>query len=116
MGIVNGTTNFILDAMDESGASYDEMLAEATRLGYAEADPTADVDGYDAASKAAILASIAFHTRVSADDVYREGIREITAADIASAQAVGCTIKLLALCERLVDSDGKESVVQCGVR
>ncbi|WP_296103477.1 homoserine dehydrogenase [uncultured Corynebacterium sp.] len=110
MGIVNGTTNFILDAMDESGASYDEMLAEATRLGYAEADPTADVDGYDAASKAAILASIAFHTRVSADDVYREGIREITAADIASAKAVGCTIKLLALCERLVDSDGKESV------
>lgn len=110
MGIVNGTTNFILDAMDSSGASYDEMLAEATRLGYAEADPTADVDGYDAASKAAILASIAFHTRVGADDVHREGIRSITAHDIKAAKAADCTIKLVALCERLTDEDGKESV------
>lgn len=110
MGIVNGTTNFILDAMDSSGASYDEMLAEATRLGYAEADPTADVDGYDAASKAAILASIAFHTRVKASDVHREGIRDITSHDIAAAKAVGCTIKLMAICERLTDEDGNESV------
>ena len=110
MGIVNGTTNFILDAMDKRGASYKEMLQEATDLGYAEADPTADVDGYDAASKAAILASIAFHTRVSADDVHREGIREITARDIDAAKAIGCTIKLLALCERLIDDEGNESV------
>ncbi|GAA3193063.1 hypothetical protein GCM10020255_093370 [Rhodococcus baikonurensis] len=72
-GIVNGTTNFILSAMDETGADYEETLAEAGRLGYAEADPTADVEGYDAAAKAAILASIAFHTRVTAADVYREG-------------------------------------------
>ncbi|MGH3431235.1 MAG: homoserine dehydrogenase, partial [Thermocrispum sp.] len=71
MGIVNGTTNFILSAMDGTGASYAETLEEASRLGYAEADPTADVDGYDAASKAAILASLAFHTRVTAGDVYR---------------------------------------------
>lgn len=109
-GIVNGTTNFILDAMDSTGASYDDMLAEATRLGYAEADPTADVEGYDAASKAAILASLAFHTRVTADDVYREGISSITAEDIDAAKASNSTIKLLAICERLVDENGKESV------
>ena len=77
-GIVNGTTNFILSAMATSGANYAEALEEAGRLGYAEADPTADVDGYDAASKAAILASLAFHTRVTADDVHREGIRDVT--------------------------------------
>src|SRR5689334_17291090 len=80
-GIVNGTTNFILSAMTESGASYGEALEEATRLGYAEADPSADVDGYDAASKAAILASLAFHTRVTSADVHCEGIREVSAAD-----------------------------------
>ena len=74
MGIVNGTTNFILSAMAATGSGYAEALEEATRLGYAEADPTADVDGFDAASKAAILASLAFHTRVTAADVYREGI------------------------------------------
>ena len=85
-GIVNGTTNFILSAMDETGADYAETLAEAGRLGYAEADPTADVEGYDAAAKAAILASIAFHTRVTAADVYREGISKITSADLASAR------------------------------
>src|SRR5690606_39998636 len=78
MGIVNGTTNFILSAMDTSGASYAETLAEASRLGYAEADPTADVDGYDAAAKAAILASLAFHTRVTAADVHRERSEEHT--------------------------------------
>jgi homoserine dehydrogenase len=100
MGIVNGTTNFILSAMDATGASYAETLNEASRLGYAEADPTADVDGYDAASKAAILASIAFHTRVTAADVYREGIAAVTPADVAAAKTLGRTIKLLAICER----------------
>ncbi|MFC9965829.1 homoserine dehydrogenase [Nocardia ignorata] len=101
VGIVNGTTNFILSAMDETGAAYDDVLAEATDLGYAEADPTADVEGYDAAAKAAILASLAFHTRVTAADVYREGISKITAEDLETASAVGCTVKLLAICERV---------------
>ena len=100
LGIVNGTTNFILDKMDTSGADFSAALAEAQALGYAEADPTADVAGFDAASKAAILASIAFHTEVTADDVYREGILSVTAADIASAKAMGCVVKLLAICER----------------
>lgn len=110
MGIVNGTTNFILDAMYHRGASYEEMLAEATELGYAEADPSADVDGYDAASKAAILASLAFHTRVSGENVHTEGIRDISVEDIDAAKAANSTIKLLAICERLVDDEGKESV------
>ncbi|MEV5375606.1 homoserine dehydrogenase [Streptomyces nondiastaticus] len=103
LGIVNGTTNFILDKMDSSGAGYSEALDEATALGYAEADPTADVEGFDAAAKAAILAGIAFHTRVRLDDVYREGMTEVTAADFASAKQMGCTIKLLAICERAAD-------------
>ncbi|MFF3614676.1 homoserine dehydrogenase [Streptomyces sp. NPDC002580] len=103
MGIVNGTTNFILDKMDSTGAGYQEALDEATALGYAEADPTADVEGFDAAAKAAILAGIAFHTRVRLDDVYREGMAEVTAADFASAKAMGCTIKLLAICQRAAD-------------
>ncbi|CAM5536171.1 Homoserine dehydrogenase OS=Streptomyces tendae OX=1932 GN=GUR47_14110 PE=3 SV=1 [Streptomyces tendae] len=103
LGIVNGTTNFILDAMDSTGAGYQEALDEATALGYAEADPTADVEGFDAAAKAAILAGIAFHTRVRLDDVYREGMSEVTAADFASAKEMGCTIKLLAICERAAD-------------
>lgn len=105
MGIVNGTTNFILDKMDSSGAGYSEALDEATALGYAEADPTADVEGFDAAAKAAILAGIAFHTRVRLDDVYREGMTEVTAADFASAKQMGCTIKLLAICERAADGE-----------
>ncbi|MGQ0840477.1 homoserine dehydrogenase [Actinokineospora sp.] len=109
MGIVNGTTNFILSAMDDTGAGYAETLDEAARLGYAEADPTADVDGYDAASKAAILASLAFHTRVTAGDVYREGIAAVTPADVAAARSLGRTIKLLAICER-VDGPTGESV------
>ena len=109
-GIVNGTTNFILSAMAETGADYEETLAEAGRLGYAEADPTADVEGYDAAAKAAILASIAFHTRVTAADVYREGISTITSADLASAKALDCTIKLLSICERIVTPKGKERI------
>ncbi|MFG3348124.1 homoserine dehydrogenase [Streptomyces sp. NPDC048018] len=105
MGIVNGTTNFILDKMDSTGAGYQEALDEATALGYAEADPTADVEGFDAAAKAAILAGIAFHTRVRLDDVYREGMTEVTAADFASARQMGCTIKLLAICERAADGE-----------
>ncbi len=104
IGIVNGTTNFILSAMDETGADYAETLAEAGRLGYAEADPTADVEGYDAAAKAAILASLAFHTRVTSADVHREGISSITADDLATARAFDCTVKLLALCERVVEN------------
>ncbi|MDY6999348.1 MAG: homoserine dehydrogenase [Actinomycetota bacterium] len=109
-GIVNGTTNYILSEMDSTGADYAGALADAGALGYAEADPTADVEGYDAAAKAAILASIAFHTRVTADDVYREGMTMVSAADFASARALGCTIKLLAICERLTDSNGQQSV------
>jgi len=105
MGIVNGTTNFILSAMTTSGDSYAGALKEATRLGYAEADPTADVDGFDAAAKAAILASVGFHTRVAAADVYREGIGDVSAADILAADEIGCVIKLLAICER-VSGDG----------
>src|SRR5215813_9615344 len=96
-GIVNGTTNYILSAMDSSGMGFAEALDQATALGYAEADPTADIEGFDAAAKAAILASLAFHTRVRAADVYREGITEVTTADIASARAMGCTIKLLCI-------------------
>jgi homoserine dehydrogenase len=102
-GIVNGTTNYILSSMDATGAGFTEALDEATALGYAEADPTADVEGFDAAAKAAILASLAFHTRVRAADVYREGITEVSATDMASARAMGCTIKLLCLAERSGD-------------
>ncbi|MFM9035856.1 MAG: homoserine dehydrogenase [Mycobacterium sp.] len=108
-GIVNGTTNYILSEMSSSGADYEHALADASALGYAEADPTADVEGYDAAAKAAILASIAFHTRVTADDVYREGITKVAPADFEAARALGCTIKLLAICERIT-ADGQERV------
>ncbi len=110
MGIVNGTTNFILSQMAEHGSSYDLALKEATRLGYAEADPTADVDGFDAAAKAAILASIGFHTRVGAADVHREGIADVSAADIQSAAELDCVIKLLAICERVPGEDGGDAV------
>ncbi len=99
-GIVNGTTNYILSAMDATGAGFAEALEQATALGYAEADPTADIEGFDAAAKAAILASLAFHTRVRASDVHREGITEVTASDVASAKAMGCTIKLLCIARR----------------
>jgi homoserine dehydrogenase len=99
IGIVNGTTNYILDRMDTAGIGFAEALAEAQALGYAEADPTADVEGFDAAAKAAILASLAFHTRVTGADVYREGISGITPADIASAHDIGCVVKLLAICQ-----------------
>jgi homoserine dehydrogenase len=100
LGIVNGTTNYILDRMDSSGTGFADALDEAQSLGYAEPDPTADIEGFDAAAKAAILAGLAFHTGVTAADVYREGITEVTAADIASAQALGRVVKLLAICER----------------
>jgi homoserine dehydrogenase len=100
LGIVNGTTNYILDRMDTSGAGFTEALEEAQALGYAEPDPTADVEGFDAASKAAILAGLAFHTRVTPAGVYREGITGVTPADIASARALGHVVKLLAICER----------------
>jgi homoserine dehydrogenase len=103
LGIVNGTTNFILSKMDEEGADYSDVLAEAQRLGYAEADPTADVGGLDAAAKAAILAELAFHTRVTFDDVSCEGITGVTAADVAAARDMGFVIKLLAVAERTED-------------
>ena len=99
IGIVNGTTNYILDRMDTAGIGFAEALSEAQALGYAESDPTADVEGFDAAAKAAILASLAFHTRVTSADVYREGITGITSADIASAHDIGCVVKLLAICQ-----------------
>ena len=111
IGIVNGTTNFVLDKMDTDGAGFSETLGEAQELGYAEADPTADVEGFDAAAKAAILASLAFHTRVTAADVYREGITEVTSSDIASAKAIGCVVKLLAICQlNGPGPDGERSV------
>jgi homoserine dehydrogenase len=100
LGIVNGTTNYVLDRMDTFGAGFADALTQAQALGYAEADPTADVDGFDAAAKVAILASLAFHTQVTSGDVHREGIAQVTAADIASARALGCVVKLLAICER----------------
>jgi homoserine dehydrogenase len=104
MGIVNGTTNFILDRMDSTGATFADALAEATELGYAEADPTADIEAFDAAQKAAILANLAFHTEVPLDQVYREGITKVTAEQMAAAQRDGYVIKLLAIAER-VDAD-----------
>lgn len=110
LGIVNGTTNFILDKMDTQGAGYDETLSEAQALGYAEADPTADVEGFDAAAKCAILASLAFHSRVSAEDVHREGIGDVSAADVQSAKDMGCVVKLLSIAELRTDAAGREAV------
>jgi len=100
LGIVNGTTNYILDRMDTSGAGFADALEEAQALGYAEPDPTADIEGFDAAAKGAILASLAFHTEVTAAGVFREGITGVTQADIASARTLGHVVKLLAICER----------------
>jgi homoserine dehydrogenase len=102
-GIVNGTTNYILDRMDSAGSGFTESLEEAQSLGYAEADPTADVEGFDAAAKAAILAGIAFHSHVTTADVHREGITDVTASDVASAREMGCVVKLLAICELSAD-------------
>jgi homoserine dehydrogenase len=110
LGIVNGTTNYILTKMTEEGASYGDVLAEAQRLGYAERDPTADVEGFDAGAKAAIIASIAFGARVVAGDVYHEGIAGITPSDIDYARKLGYVVKLLAIAER---SPGNGSI---GVR
>ncbi len=99
IGIVNGTTNYILTKMEEEGLAFGEALAQAHDLGYAEADPTADIEGFDAAAKAAILAGLAFHTRVTSTDVYREGITSITATDVAVAKSMDHVIKLLAIAE-----------------
>ena len=99
MGIVNGTTNYILTKMDENGAAFTDALAEAQKLGFAEADPTADIEGIDAAAKAAILAGLAFHSRVTDADVYREGITKITATDVKVAKAMDFVIKLLAIAD-----------------
>lgn len=100
MGIVNGTTNYMLTRMVEDGLGYDEALAEAQQRGFAEADPTADVDGFDAAAKIAILASIAFNSRVTIDDVHAEGIRNITPVDLDAARDMGYCVKLLAIAHR----------------
>ncbi|MDR2379401.1 MAG: homoserine dehydrogenase [Bifidobacteriaceae bacterium] len=111
LGIVNGTTNYVLDRMTGEGLELADAVRQAQELGYAEADPTADVDGYDAASKAAILASLAFHTRISADDVYREGIGQVTADDVAAAAATDHVIKLLAIVERRGAGSPPEGVI-----
>jgi homoserine dehydrogenase len=105
MGIVNGTTNFILTKMTDEGADYSAALSEAQRLGFAERDPTADVEGFDAGAKAAIIASIAFGARVVAGDVYHEGISGVTAADIAIARRLGYVVKLLAIAEKIEDTE-----------
>lgn len=111
MGIVNGSTNYILDRMDKSGISLEEAMAEATKLGYLEADPSLDVEGFDAAQKAAILASLAFHTEVPLSEVHREGILSVTAAQMKAAKRDGFVIKLLAICEFIEeDSAGPEGI------
>ena len=107
MGIVNGTTNYILDRMNSTGATFDSALAEAQELGYAEADPTADVEAYDAAQKAAILAALAFHTEVPLDKVHREGITQITQAQMEAARRDNLVIKLLAIAEKIDAADGE---------
>jgi len=99
MGIVNGTTNYILTKMHEDNREFADVLKEAQALGYAEADPTADIEGFDAAAKAAILSGLAFHTRVTVDDVYREGISKITLEDVTIAKSMDHVIKLLAIAE-----------------
>jgi len=106
LGIVNGTTNFILSKMYDDGADYADVLAQAQALGYAEADPTADVEGFDSAAKAAILAGLAFHTNVTIDDVSREGMSKVSSLDIAAAKSLGCVIKLLAIAELTDDEAG----------
>jgi homoserine dehydrogenase len=110
MGIVNGTTNFILTKMTEEGADYAVVLAEAQALGYAEADPTADVEAFDAAAKCAVIASIAFGANVTSNDVHREGITTVTAADIAVAKRLGYVVKLLAIAE--IDAESQELAVR----
>lgn len=106
MGIVNGSTNYMLTKMDEDGLSYEQIFDEAKALGYLEANPSLDIDGHDAAAKAAILAELAFHTPVTIDDVYCEGISRVTADDVNAARAMGFVIKLLAIAERVPDGSG----------
>lgn len=110
LGIVNGTTNYILDQMDSTGAQFADALKAAQDLGYAEADPTADVEGLDAAAKGAILASLSFHTDFNLDDVYCEGITKVSADDIAAAKEAQLVIKLLAIAEKLIAEDGTEGI------
>lgn len=111
MGIVNGSTNYILDRMDRFGDSAEQAAAVASELGFLEADPTLDVEGYDAAQKATILASLAFHTAVPVDAVHREGITSITAEQIEAARKAGFVIKLLAIAERITNAEtGKDGV------
>jgi len=115
LGIVNGTTNYILDLMEREGASLEDALAKATELGYAEADPTADIEGYDAAQKVAILASLAFHTNIPLDAVHREGITSVTIDQVESARRAGYVVKLLAICERLTNPETGEDGVSARV-
>jgi len=110
MGIVNGTTNYVLTRMSEDGVGYAEALAEAQRLGYAESDPSADVEGADAAAKAAILAGVAFNAEVVAGDVYREGIASVAPADIEFARRLGYEVKLLAVVERVGGDDARPAI------
>lgn len=112
MGIVNGTTNFMLTKMDEEGAAYSDVFDQANALGYLEADPSLDVDGHDAAAKAAILAELAFHTRVTLADVYVEGISKVTAEDMAAAREMGFVIKLLAIAELIDDGESSGVIVR----
>jgi homoserine dehydrogenase len=112
LGIVNGTTNYVLDQMATTGEDLALAVKQAQAAGYAEADPTADVEGHDAAAKAAILASLAFHTRVATEDVHREGILGVTAEDVAWAEETGHVVKLLAVAERVPDGgDGPGGVI-----
>ncbi len=110
LGIVNGTTNFILDLMDTEGQSMEQALATATERGYAEADPTADIGGYDAQQKAALLAQLAFHTAIPLESVQREGITSISLDQVRQARDAGYVIKLLAICERITLPEGGEGV------
>ncbi|MFO0173133.1 MAG: homoserine dehydrogenase, partial [Aphanizomenon sp.] len=111
MGIVNGTTNYILTRMQTEGSEFDDVLADAQRLGYAEADPTADVDGLDAGDKIAILASLGFDGRINRDNVYCEGIRQVTKTDIAYSAKLGFVIKLLGIAQHL-DTDNSQLSVR----
>jgi homoserine dehydrogenase len=115
-GIINGTTNYILTRMQREGGDFEAILADAQHLGYAEADPGADVDGLDAADKIAILASLAFAGRIKLTDVYTEGIRQVTAADMAYAQRLGFVIKLLAIARRQICPDSQQALEELQLR
>jgi len=115
MGIVNGSTNYILDRMDSTGCTLESAISEATKLGYLEADPTLDLEGYDAAQKAAILASLAFHTEVPLEKVYREGITKVTSEQMAAAKRDGYVIKLLAICEKIEANETEEEGISVRV-